>query len=101
MADFLKGEYIFTPGDFAMLFGRHSPRSVVIGKAVDSAETLRIGDIERRPGLYILGGSGAGKTELIKQIILQDINNGHGVFFLDPHGDAIDDLIERVPEESA
>lgn len=54
--------------------------------------------MERRAGLYILGGSGSGKTELIKRLILQDIDNGHGVFFLDPHGDAVDDLIQRVPD---
>jgi ABC-type transporter Mla maintaining outer membrane lipid asymmetry ATPase subunit MlaF len=51
-----------------------------------------IGDNERRAGLYILGGSGTGKTELIKKLILEDIEHGHGVFFLDPHGDAVDEL---------
>jgi hypothetical protein len=37
------------------------------------------------------------KTTLLKSIIVQDILNGHGVFFLDPHGDAIDDLQKRIP----
>lgn len=45
----------------------------------------------------IFGRSGTGKTELLKRLILSDINSGHGVFFLDPHDDAIDDLIRRMP----
>jgi hypothetical protein len=32
-------------------------------------------------------------------IIAQDIANGHGVFFLDPHGDAIEDLTKHIPKE--
>ena len=34
-----------------------------------------------------------GKTSLIQTLIVQDIENDHGVFFLDPHGEAIDQLI--------
>jgi hypothetical protein len=89
--------FIFTSSSLTHDFLFLSPAA--IGKTVDSGETIRIGDKERRAGLYILGGSGTGKTELIKTIILQDIENGHGIFFLDPHGDAIDDLIERMPEK--
>jgi len=54
-------------------------------------------DIERRSGLYILGRPRTGKTTLIKQIIYQDMKHNHGVFFLDPHGDAIDDLLKHIP----
>jgi DNA helicase HerA-like ATPase len=69
---------------------------VIIGSDCETGEIISIGDIERRSGLYILGVSGTGKTELIKRLILQDIENGHGVFFLDPHGDAVDALINRI-----
>jgi DNA helicase HerA-like ATPase len=92
--------FIINPQDLAEFnkrFTFFSP-SAAIGKSVDSGETIRIGDNERRAGLYILGGSGTGKTELIKTLILEDIEHGHGVFFLDPHGDAVDELIQRVPE---
>src|SRR5205814_10117822 len=40
-----------------------------------------------------------GKTTFLKNLIFQDITNGHGVFFLDPHGDAIDDLLTYIPKE--
>src|SRR4029450_7643241 len=62
-----------------------------------TAQFIKIGDMERRSGLYILGRPGSGKTTLMKNIIAQDIENGHGVFFLDPHGDAIEDLQKRIP----
>jgi Helicase HerA, central domain len=93
-------DLILIPQDLAQLnqsFSFLSP-SAAIGKSTDSGETIRIGDNERRAGLYILGGSGTGKTELIKKLTLEDIEHGHGVFFLDPHGDAVDELIQRIPE---
>jgi hypothetical protein len=73
--------------------------SVIIGKDAETGQVIRLTDIERRSGLSILGRPGTGKTTLIKRIIEQDIQHGHGVFFLDPHGDAIDDLQKRIPSE--
>lgn len=72
------------------------PEASAIGRGVDTGELLSISDTARRSGLYVLGRSGSGKTELLKRMILSDIDRGHGVFFIDPHGDAIDDLITRV-----
>lgn len=48
---------------------------------------------------YILGGSGAGKSTLLKQLILDDINSGYGVCFIDPHGYDTDDLIQHIPRK--
>jgi hypothetical protein len=58
---------------------------VVVGKDVITGELITIGDLERRAGLYILGRSGMGKTHLIVNIMRQDIDHDHGLFFLDPH----------------
>ena len=71
--------------------------AVIIGKDAETGQAISLDDIERQSGLYILGIQGSGKTTLIKSIIEQDIENGHGVFFLDPHGDAIEDLQKRIP----
>ena len=71
--------------------------SVMIGTDADTEEIIRLDDIERRSGLYILGRMGRGKTTFIKKLIEQDMDNGHGVFFLDPHGDAVEDLLKRIP----
>jgi Helicase HerA, central domain/TraM recognition site of TraD and TraG len=48
---------------------------------------------------YILGGTGSGKSVLMTQMILQDIQMGNGVCVVDPHGETIDDLLLRMPKE--
>jgi hypothetical protein len=47
---------------------------------------------------YIAGASGTGKSTLLLNMILQDINAGRGVGVLDPHGDLIHDVLSRIPE---
>lgn len=49
--------------------------------------------------IYSLGGSGSGKSVLMQHIIMQDIKNGHGVCVVDPHGELVDDILLRMPEE--
>ena len=66
---------------------------VTIGNDLTSNQPITIGDIERRSGLYVLGKPRMGKSTLLVNMMFQDIKNGHGVFFLDPHGEAIDDLL--------
>lgn len=48
---------------------------------------------------YGIGGSGTGKSSLIKRMILDDINNGFAVCFIDPHGHDIDELIGHIPKD--
>jgi hypothetical protein len=50
---------------------------------------------------YSLGGSGSGKSVLMVNIILQDIAMGNGVCVIDPHGEAVDDILLRMPKERA
>lgn len=47
---------------------------------------------------YIIGGSGTGKSSLMKNKILDDIHSGFGVCFIDPHGDDIDEVIKHIPK---
>src|SRR4051794_23159305 len=69
------------------------PPVVTLGKAGNT--DVSIGDIERRSGLYMLGKPGMGKSSLLVNLAAQDIKHGHGIFFLDPHGDALLDLLRR------
>jgi hypothetical protein len=62
-----------------------------IGDDANSGQSVLLGDIERRSGLYILGRSGMGKTQLLVNLASQAIESGYGFFFLDPH-DGIDRL---------
>jgi len=60
-----------------------------------------IKDADRRRHIYIVGKTGTGKTELLKDMIMQDIVAGKGVCFMDPHGDAIEDILKLIPPERA
>ena len=55
---------------------------------------------DRRRHIYTIGKTGVGKSELLKSMILQDIKNGNGVCFIDPH-DTIDKLLPLIPPERA
>lgn len=56
---------------------------------------------DRRRHTYIIGKTGTGKTEFLKQMIMQDINAGEGVAVIDPHGDLIEDVLRLIPPKRA
>ncbi len=56
---------------------------------------------DRRRHTYIIGKTGTGKSEFLKEMILQDIEAGHGVCAIDPHGEFVEDLLELMPAERA
>lgn len=62
---------------------------------------IRFKSGDRKRHTYIIGKSGVGKSVLQADMIIQDIENGHGVCVLDPHGDLITDIISRIPIERA
>lgn len=55
---------------------------------------------DRRRHVYIIGKTGTGKTEMMRDLILQDIRNGKGVCLVDPH-DLAEDLLAYIPPERA
>lgn len=56
---------------------------------------------DRRRHMYIIGKTGVGKSEFLKDMALQDIRDGKGLCFIDPHGDAVEDLLKFIPPERA
>lgn len=53
---------------------------------------------DRRRHMYIIGKTGMGKSELLKNIAIQDIQDGRGLAFIDPHGDPVEDLLDYIPQ---
>ncbi len=51
----------------------------------------------RQQHLFIIGQTGTGKSTLIRNLIIQDIEKGHGVGLIDPHGDLADDILDCIP----
>ncbi len=74
---------------------------VVFGKNNYGGTTTDIGltEEERETHMYILGRTGSGKTTMMFSMAKNDIEKGRGMAFLDPHGDAAEDLISAVPKE--
>ena len=62
---------------------------------------IRIRRADRRRHMYIVGKSGVGKSVLLTNMAVQDIENGEGVCVMDPHGDLITDILQRIPPERA
>jgi hypothetical protein len=78
-------------GDFDIVLGEnvHHGVKTAIGLTAD----------ERQRHVYIIGGSGNGKTTMLEYSIVQDIRNGKGVAIIDPHGDSAKKLLRYIPED--
>jgi hypothetical protein len=74
-----------------------------LGKSIFRGITrpVYINEGDRQRHMYIVGRTGMGKTQFLKQMILQDIYSGKGVCFIDPHGDAAEELLEMIPPNRA
>ena len=77
-------------------------KGLYLGKSVYRGVTrsVYIGDGDRRRHIYIIGKTGTGKTELLRDMILQDIRGGKGVCLIDPH-DLAEDILAYIPPERA
>lgn len=65
--------------------------------AFDPSRAVALDESSRDRHVYALGRTGTGKTTLLVNLALDDIDAGHGICFLDPHGDPSDDLIAALP----
>jgi len=53
---------------------------------------------DRQRHMYVVGKTGMGKSTLLENMAVQDIQNGEGMAFIDPHGSAAEVLLEYIPE---
>lgn len=105
---------ITTP-NIKWLLSKELPADNEISSDINSVDTIWVGNNyfrgkkkmvcferdDRRRHAYILGQTGTGKSWLMVRMIMQDIFNGDGVCFIDPHGSAADMILERIPAERA
>jgi hypothetical protein len=54
---------------------------------------------DRNKHMYVIGKTGMGKSTLLENMAIQDIRNGEGLAFLDPHGGSADKLLDYIPKE--
>lgn len=74
-----------------------------LGKSVYRGQEREIfmSQDDRRRHMYIIGKTGTGKSEFLKEMILQDIEAGRGVCAIDPHGEFVEDILQLMPPERA
>ncbi len=60
---------------------------------------IRMTREDRMRHMYVIGQTGTGKTTILKNMIAQDIRNGDGCCFIDPHGSDIQEILSYVPKE--
>lgn len=53
---------------------------------------------DRRRHMYVIGKTGMGKTQMIQNMAIQDIQAGHGVGIIDPHGEFAEAVLDHVPK---
>lgn len=80
--------------------GMEQSSGVLLGYNDYRGETteIRLGKEDRVRHFYVIGQTGTGKTTILKNMIAQDIANGDGCCFIDPHGTDIQDILSYVPE---
>src|SRR3989344_9288143 len=52
---------------------------------------------DRRRHVYLIGKTGMGKSTVMENMIIQDIQNGEGVALVDPHGDFAEKILDYIP----
>lgn len=102
-------QYVETP-KIRWLLAKRAPapvnvpnEGVVLGENIYRGEikTIRMANEDRFRHIYLIGGTGTGKTTLFENMILQDIQAGKGVCYIDPHGEAAEAIMGKIPKERA
>jgi len=76
------------------------------GKPLGHAETgtrqpVALGVADARQHLHILGATGSGKSTLLAGLVLADVTAGRGAVVIDPKGDLVIDILDRLPAAAA
>ena len=71
---------------------------VKVGWHPETQDELYVPNVDRYAGTYILGVQGAGKSGLLQNLIKADMDAGHAIIVIDPHGDLIANCLHAVPE---
>lgn len=64
-------------------------------------KAIRLAKHDRQRHMYVVGQTGTGKSTFLENLAFQDMLNGDGFAFIDPHGDTAELLLAKVPKERA
>ena len=76
-------------------------QGLLLGESVfrGIAKPVYLTDEDRRRHIYVVGQTGTGKSTLLGNLMIEDIQNGKGVAIIDPHGDLVENALGFVPKE--
>jgi hypothetical protein len=80
----------------------HDPKQITYFAETDARNrklTFGIKAEDRTKHVYVIGKTGMGKSTLLENMAIQDIRNGNGFAFVDPHGKTADLIMEYIPKE--
>ncbi len=74
-----------------------------LGKSIfrGTERPIYISEADRQRHMYIIGRTGTGKSQFLLSLAMQDVLAGKGIAFIDPHGDAAEELVNLVPPSRA
>jgi len=70
-----------------------------VNKHRGSEKEIYVTELDRARHFYIIGQTGTGKSVFMQNLVVQDIQQGHGVCMIDPHGSDIEDILGAIPPE--
>jgi len=93
---FLKAELAGPPANLPK-------EGLILGKNIYRGQEaiVRLQRNDRRRHLYIIGQTGTGKSNLMRNLIIQDIQNKEGICLIDPHGDFVESILGFIPKDRA
>ncbi len=71
-------------------------KAILLGHDAVSGLPVRVSEEARNLSTYVVGIKGMGKSTLLEGIAAQDIRNGDGLCYIDPHGDSADLLLNTI-----
>lgn len=74
------------------------PGALLLGHSERDDHPIELSARDRERHIKVIGATGSGKTEFLKNCAIQDIKSGDGVIVIDPHGDLADEIHAIVPQ---
>lgn len=65
----------------------------------NAKQQFGIKDSDRFGHIYVIGKTGVGKSTLLQNMAISDIQSGNGLAVIDPHGDIAENILHHIPEE--
>lgn len=98
---FADGRAFATPTTSSSHTSKTAADGIILGKnSFGGSQTLvHYKPKDRMRHFYEIGQTGTGKTTLMVNMVIQDIKNGDGCCYIDPHGSDIEDILANVPPE--